>query len=191
MTTTAVLAYFTIAFYFVIERWLRKGENALNLHAGAFDRGSSRILWLSGVLNIMLVLVAPVLNANQIGYWSSEIACWVGILMMFGGLTMRYWAAKTLGEFYTRTLQIVEGQKIVDRIPYSFLRHPGYLGTFLMEIGAGLAIANWVVLVIIVSIGLPARFYRIQAEEEMLEAKFGEQYQIYSTKTWRLIPLIY
>jgi protein-S-isoprenylcysteine O-methyltransferase Ste14 len=110
---------------------------------------------------------------------------------MLGGLSLRYWAVKTLGEFYTRTLQTVVGQQIITQDPYSMIRHPGYLGTFLMEIGAGLAIANWVVLAILVSVGVLLRFYRIQAEEEMLKTEFGKQYQVYSEKTWRLIPFIY
>jgi len=191
MTITTILAYLLIVCYFVIERKLRKGEKARSLTVGPFDQGSSQIMWTSGLFSIMLVLVAPVLNAYQLGYWSSAYMSWFGLLIMLNGLILRYWAAKTLGEFYTRTLQIIEGQQIVDQAPYNILRHPGYLGIFLMEIGAGLAIANWVVLLIIVIIGVFSSVYRIQAEEEMLLTTFGEQYKVYSQKTWRLIPLIY
>ncbi|GET41547.1 methyltransferase family protein [Microseira wollei] len=191
MTITAALAYLFIVCYFVIERLLRKGEKALSLQAGASDRGSSRILWISGLFNILLVLFAPILNAYQIGYWHSGYVGWLGLLLMLAGLVMRYWAANTLGEFYTRTLQIVEAQRIVDQAPYNIIRHPGYLGTFLMEIGAGLAIANWIVLLLVAGIGMRSRFYRIPAEEEMLVTTFPEQYNIYKAKTWRLIPFIY
>jgi protein-S-isoprenylcysteine O-methyltransferase Ste14 len=191
MTITAVLAYLLIILYFVIERLLRKGEKALSLQAGEFDRGSSKIIWMSGLLSIFLTLFAPILNTYQIGYWDSGYVSWLGLLVMLGGLMLRYWAAKTLGEFYTRTLQTVEGQQIVAQIPYRVIRHPGYLGTFLMEIGAGLALSNWIVLAIITIIGSRSRAYRIQVEEEMLTTVFGEEYRIYSEKTWRLIPLIY
>lgn len=191
MTITAVLAYLLIICYFVVERLLRKGEKALSLQTGASDRGSSKVIWISGLLSITLVLLAPVLNAYQIGYWNSVYGDWVGVSLMLGGLSLRYWAAKTLGEFYTRTLQTVAGQSIIAQAPYNVIRHPGYLGTFLMEIGAGLAITNWVVLVILVIIGVFSRFYRIQVEEEMLKTEFGKQYQVYSERTWRLIPFIY
>lgn len=191
MTTTAVLAYLLIIGYFVIERLLRKGEKALSLQTGAADWGSSRILWMSGLLNILLVLFAPVLNADQIGDWNSASVGWIGLLLMLGGLSLRYWAAKTLGEFYTRTLQTVEGQQIIDQTPYNVIRHPGYLGTFLMEMGAGLAIANWIVLGTIVIIGIASRTYRIWVEEEMLKTAFGEQFRVYSETTWRVIPFIY
>ncbi|MBD2532536.1 hypothetical protein H6G97_24310 [Nostoc flagelliforme FACHB-838] len=62
---------------------------------------------------------------------------------MLGGLVLRYWAAKTFGKFYTKTLQTPEQQEIIQQALYNIIRHPGYLGTFLMEIGAGLTIANW------------------------------------------------
>lgn len=191
MTTTTVLVYFFIVCYFVIERGLRKGEKALSLRVGDGDRGSSKVIWASGLLNILLVLLAPILNANRLGYWSSEYIGWVGLLLMLGGLVLRYWAARTLGEFYTRTLQTVEDQQVIDHAPYNLIRHPGYLGTLLMEIGAGLAIANWAVLAIILVIGISSRLYRIQVEEELLDTALGEPYKIYSEKTWRLIPFIY
>jgi protein-S-isoprenylcysteine O-methyltransferase Ste14 len=116
---------------------------------------------------------------------------WLGVIWMLGGLMMRYWAAKTLGQFYTRTLQIVEGQEIVDQAPYNVIRHPGYLATLLMEIGAGLAVTNWVVLLAVVVTGITSRTYRIGAEEKMLEARFGEQYKVYADKTWKLVPFLY
>lgn len=150
-----------------------------------------QVLWISGVISILLFIAAPVLNIYQIGYWSHVNIGWLGLILMLGGLAIRYWAAKTLGEFYTRTLQIVEGQKIVDRVPYNVIRHPGYLGTWLMEIGAGLAVTNWVVLLAAVVIGITSRTYRIGAEEKMLEASFGEQYKVYSDKTWKLVPFLY
>lgn len=173
MTITSVLAYVLVVCYFVIERLLRKGEKALSLQTGEADRGSSKVIWISGLLSIALVLIAPVLNAYQIGYWNSMYAGWVGVSLMLGGLSLRYWAAKTLGEFYTRTLQTVAGQSIIDQAPYNIIRHPGYLGIFLMEIGAGLALTNWVVLVVLMIIGVFSRFYRIQVEEEMLKTEVG------------------
>jgi protein-S-isoprenylcysteine O-methyltransferase Ste14 len=191
MTITTVLAYLLIGSYFVVERSLRKGKQALNLKPGTADAGSSQVLWISGVISILLVIVAPVLNIYQVGYWSHATIGWLGLILMLSGLVMRYWAAKTLGEFYTRTLQVIEGQEIVNQAPYNVIRHPGYLGTLLMEIGAGLAVMNWVVLLAAVVLGITSRTYRIGAEEKMLEARFGEQYQVYSDKTWKLVPFLY
>lgn len=191
MTITTVLAYILIACYFVMERSLRKGKQALNLKPGAADAGSSHVLWVSGVISILLVIAAPILNACQIGEWNYATVGWLGLIVMLSGLAMRYWAAKTLGEFYTRTLQVIEGQKIVEQAPYNVIRHPGYLGTLLMEIGAGLAVTNWVVLLAAVVIGITSRAYRISVEEKMLAASFGGEYKMYLDKTWKLVPFLY
>jgi protein-S-isoprenylcysteine O-methyltransferase Ste14 len=191
MTITTVSAYLLIAIYFLMERSLRKDKQALNLNPGVADAGSSQVLWIGGTITILLFIAAPALNSYRIGYWSYTDIGWLGLILMLGGLSMRYWAAKTLGHFYTRTLQIVEGQEIVNQAPYNVIRHPGYLGTFLMEIGAGLAVMNWVVLLAAVVIGITSRAYRISVEEEMLAASFGKQYKAYSDKTWKLIPLLY
>ncbi len=191
MTITTVSAYFLIACFFVMERALRKGKQALNLKPGLADAGSSQVLWVSGVMSILLVIAAPILNADQIGYWNNASVAWLGLVLMLSGLVVRSWAAKTLGEFYTRTLQIIEGQRIVNHAPYNVIRHPGYLGTLLLEIGAGLAMTNWVVLLALVVIGIPSRAYRISVEEKMLTASFGEEYKIYSDKTWKLFPFLY
>ncbi|MBD2498849.1 isoprenylcysteine carboxylmethyltransferase family protein [Nostoc sp. FACHB-280] len=191
MTSKAVLAYLLIAGYFVMERLLRQVDKGLSLQAGEFDRGSSKVIWISGLLGIVLIVFAPILNANQIGDWDNGYFGWLGLLIMLSGLVLRYWAAKTLGEFYTRTLQTSEQQQIIQQAPYNIIRHPGYLGTFLMEIGACLAIANWIILIVIAVTGVLVRGYRIQIEEEMLKTVFSEQYTLYSQKTWRLIPFIY
>jgi protein-S-isoprenylcysteine O-methyltransferase Ste14 len=191
MTITTVLAYVLIGAYFVIERLLRKGKQAISVQPGQADRGSSYLMWGIGLLNLWLVFLAPVLNHYQIGYWNNELIRWLGLLLMFAGLTIRYLAANTLGQFYTRTLQIVEGHQIVDRGLYHVIRHPGYLGVFLLEMGAGLAVSNWIVLLVVLLIGSGAKLYRIQTEEKMLEREFGEPYRSYSKRTWRLIPFLY
>ena len=191
MTTTTLLAYVLIAGYFVVERSLRKGEAALSLNAGEFDRGSSKVILISGLVKILLILTAPLLNSINLGSLNLGYGSWIGIALMVLGLSLRGWAAATLGEFYTRTLQIVDGQSIVDQAPYNVIRHPGYAGLSLMEIGAGLAVNNWLVLIAVLILGMRSRLYRIQTEEQMLETSLKEQYQDYQSKTWKLIPFVF
>jgi len=188
--TTTWWAYLLIATYFLVERLLRKGEQALSLQAGPSDCGSSRLMWASGLCNIFTVLLAPILNTYHIGYWDNAYVGWIGLLVMIGGLLLRYWAAKTLGEFYTRTLRIVEGHQIVAEGPYRIIRNPGYLGILMLNAGAGLAVTNWIVLLASTLTGLVSFGYRIRVEEAMLGTSFGEQYKLYLSKTWRLIPFV-
>lgn len=191
MNTTTLLAYGLIVGYFVVERSLRKGSAALSLKPQESDAGSSVVLAVSSVIGLMSAIAAPILNYYQIGNWQNSVASWLGIMFMLGGIGLRYWAAKTLGEFYTRTLQTIDKQQIVESAPYNWIRHPGYLGTLLLSIGAGLALSNWLVIVISMPIGICEKLYRISAEEKMLASTFLEQFETYKQKTWRLIPYLY
>lgn len=192
MTTTILLAYFLVATYFVTERLQRKGEQALSLQAGLADRGSSRLLRVGMLIGIVSLLLAPVFNSNNLGCIGNAAGInWIGILMMIGGLALRTVATRTLGEFYTRTLLIVPEQQIIKQGLYKVIRHPGYLGGSILSVGAGLATANWIVVVLIVVTHFIGLSYRIYAEEEMLKTAFGDEYSTYKEKTWRLIPFIY
>jgi protein-S-isoprenylcysteine O-methyltransferase Ste14 len=191
MSITILLAYVLIVCYFIIERLLRKGKQALSLQADPCDRSSSRLLQSSGLFNLVMVLLAPILNAYQIANCNSANIGWAGVFLMVIGLTIRSMAAIALGQRYTRTLRILEGHQILDQGFYCIIRHPGYLGMALLEIGAGLAVNNALVLFVIVASATLSRLYRIRVEEEMLQTAFGEQYQAYMKKTWRLIPFIF
>ncbi|NJP08313.1 MAG: isoprenylcysteine carboxylmethyltransferase family protein [Leptolyngbyaceae cyanobacterium RU_5_1] len=192
MTITIFLAYLLVGVYFVMEQLQRKTKLALSLQAGQRDRGSSRLLLVSGSITIVFLLLAPVLNSWKLGCWGDRTGInWLGILMMVSGLILRYLAARTLGEFYTRTLLVTPEQHVIEQGLYRIIRHPGYLGLLIASIGVGLATANWIVTLIILVTQLIGLGYRIASEEEMLEAAFGNQYRTYMDKTWRLIPLIY
>jgi protein-S-isoprenylcysteine O-methyltransferase Ste14 len=111
---------------------------------------------------------------------------------VFAGVALRYWSMLTLGEFFTRTLIVLPGHSIVTAGPYRVVRHPGYLAQ-LVVLTAGCALASlnlWLVALI----GPPlvaAYAYRIQAEERMLASQFGEAYQGYRSRTWRLFPGVF
>jgi len=65
-----------------MERSLRKGKQALNLKPGTADAGSSQVLWVSGVISILLVIAAPILNAYRIGEWSHATVGWLELIVM-------------------------------------------------------------------------------------------------------------
>jgi protein-S-isoprenylcysteine O-methyltransferase len=110
---------------------------------------------------------------------------------MISGLVVRSWANRVLGAAYTRTLQVVTDQHIIQEGPYRVVRHPGYLGTLLVWLGAAFALANGIV-VALVSVGL-LRAYgkRMGAEERMLLDTFGDKYRSYAGRTRRLVPFLY
>jgi len=185
-----LVAYLILIVYYAVTESRRRGQAATTLKGGPFDQASTRFLSLAVAISIILVIVANALNYFQLGVMVDVIG-WIGIVVMLCGITLRVWAFQTLGRFYTRTLRISEGQRVIQEGPYKYVRHPGYLGVIVLWVGAGLATVNWIIAVLVTFTFLAAYRYRINAEERMLVASFGEQYAAYKEHTWRLLPFIW
>lgn len=88
-------------------------------------------------------------------------------------------------------MSILEGQHLVQTGLYRHVRHPAYAGSLLAYLGMGLAVANWISVVLIFFPILLAALYRIRVEEEVLRDTFGQEYADYSIGRKRLLPGIY
>ena len=78
--------------------------------------------------------------------------------------------------------------KPVTRGIYRYSRHPMYLTMFLMLLGAGIASASWIFLLLsVVDIIMPPLF--VEAEERYCLDKYGDAYREYMTRTPRWIGI--
>jgi protein-S-isoprenylcysteine O-methyltransferase Ste14 len=73
---------------------------------------------------------------------------------------------------------------------YGVIRHPSYLGLIVIMFGWGLVFRSWIG-ILLAALVIPVLLARIRAEESLLHAYFGEEYERYRTRTSRLIPGIY
>ncbi len=186
---TTLLGYLVLAGFSFFEGRLRIGQEAKSFEAGQFDQRTTRVLGMAYFVSTLFLLASWLLNYFRIGALSSWIG-WLGILLALFGLSVRAWANRVLGAFYTRTLKVTENQFIVRDGPYRFVRHPGYLGMVLMWTGVAAATANWIVVLAVLAITFAAYHYRIQNEEKMLLTTIAD-YSEYRRHTWRLIPFLY
>jgi len=138
-------------------------------------------------LHVPLIEWAYFHDMKTVYAWSFPIG--VGILLL--SIIFRIWAIRTLGRFFTATVQIVEGHQVIQTGPYAIVRHPSYTGAYLSYLGTGIMLEAWLgLLFAIVAMGI-AYYQRITAEEETLRSHFGEAYIAYSKKTKRLIPFLF
>jgi protein-S-isoprenylcysteine O-methyltransferase Ste14 len=186
---TTILGYLILAGFFFIESRIRIGQEAKSFERGQFDQRSTVYIGIAYLLSILAVLGSWFFNKLKIGTLPAWIG-WLGLVVALCGLLIRWRANRVLGAFYTRTLKVTENQFIVRAGPYRVIRHPGYLGSILMWVGAATATANWIVILIALVAMLSAYHYRIQNEEKMLMTTNAD-YAEYRSRTWRLIPLIY
>jgi protein-S-isoprenylcysteine O-methyltransferase Ste14 len=153
------------------------------------DRASLKILMAA----TLAVPAGVVIGFSGVGHIQSArgVIEIVGITLMLAGILVRWVAIYTLGDYFTRTVMILEGHRVVRSGLYKHLRHPSYTGYLLGNLGLGVAFANWLSIAIIFVPLLAASLYRISIEERALFENFGEEYSEYAGSTKRLIPKLY
>jgi len=106
------------------------------------------------------------------------------------GLVITVSAQVTIDRNYSWTLEIREGHTLVQGGLYRYVRHPIYTGTLIRLISIPVFTSS-VPGFILSLLSIPVFVYRIGLEEEMLIGEFGEEYERYRERTWRLFPYIY
>ena len=85
---------------------------------------------------------------------------------------------------------ILKGHKLKTEGWYRSVRHPQYLFQLIADIGAGLALASWLVIPVVLLAELPALVMRARLEEKILQNHFGSEYTAYRKKSGFFIPFI-
>jgi protein-S-isoprenylcysteine O-methyltransferase Ste14 len=81
-------------------------------------------------------------------------------------------------------------EQLITTGAYRFSRHPMYLATFFICLGAGFAALSW--LFIFLSIVMAFCFYQeALIEERYLIGKFGDEYLEYKSKVWAVFPKLW
>jgi len=111
-----------------------------------------------------------------------------GMGLVILGVLLFIWARHSLGSSYSGHISVTDEQTLVRRGPYRFIRHPAYTGYFLMAAGLSLGYSSFAGLTAIVILLLPGLIYRMNIEERLLIAHFGEAYRQYIRATKRLVP---
>nr|MDO8080198.1 isoprenylcysteine carboxylmethyltransferase family protein [Candidatus Freyarchaeota archaeon] len=112
---------------------------------------------------------------------------WIGVGLGAFSLLLLVWVHRTLGTFWTATLELKPGHQLVTHGPYSRVRHPMYTASLLFMFATGFIATDWVILVVS-ALTIIIINKRIDKEEEMMLAHFGQEYRNYMQHTRRLLP---
>jgi protein-S-isoprenylcysteine O-methyltransferase Ste14 len=106
------------------------------------------------------------------------------------GLIVAIWSRKVLGAEWSRDVELKQGHKLVERGPYSFMRHPIYTGHLLM--GLGTAIGSGLVIAFVGLASLAVGFWiKLNQEEQLLLRGFPDEYPAYKARVKALIPYLF
>jgi len=147
-------------------------------------------------LQVPILCVHWVLGGLDVGRLGYSIdfpkGLWVaGCLLFVLSVALRCWSMR-INEFYSSVvrLQSERGHTLIDRGPYQFVRHPGYLSAVVNYVSSGLAMGSWLSLIPILIV-LPLYPRRIVIEERLLVNELPG-YRDYTKRVpYRLIPFVW
>jgi protein-S-isoprenylcysteine O-methyltransferase Ste14 len=110
----------------------------------------------------------------------------ISLLLIIGGTVFAVWATLSLA----RSISIMpEARRLVTSGPYAFVRHPLYVGEFVLLLGVALQhLMPWALLLLAVQCMF--QFERMKKEERVLAQAFPN-YADYISRTARLLPGLY
>jgi protein-S-isoprenylcysteine O-methyltransferase Ste14 len=171
--------------------WL--SQPAIRPGEASSNRSSDRntvwlILVMAGVSTIVPELEWAYGNRPVAGnpYWNAA-----GLSLLAGGVAFRLWAIRTLGRFFTSTVQTSQEQALVTAGPYTIVRHPSYLGAYVAILGISVLFQAWIGLATAAAAMYFAYYQRIAAEESALRAQFGDHYIRYGLGLKKMLPGIW
>jgi len=116
---------------------------------------------------------------------------WLGIGLLLLGSALRRHCFKMLGSYFTANVKVADDQTVIKEGAYRWVRHPSYTGGMLMYLGTGLALTNWLSVLVIVILGGLGYAYRVRVEERALASALGQSYREYMQRTKRFVPFIF
>lgn len=154
------------------------------------DRGSLRLLWLSITGGVIVAVAAEGVSATRLP-GSVDALRLVALVLLAGGLALRWAAIITLGRLFTVDVAIHSGHRVVSTGLYARVRHPSYTGMLIAFLGLGVWFRNWLsIAALLVPIGA-AVVNRVMKEERALLTALGAEYADYCARTKRFVPGIF
>src|SRR5258705_1782782 len=163
----------------LLERRLKGGPQAER-------RPAQRVIMVGASLAFLSLLVVPGLDFRF--RWSSVplAGLVLGNLLFVVGFSLvgRVYRENT---YTSATIEIHEGQRVIDTGPYAIVRHPMYSSALLYMLGTPLALGSYVGLLGFVFMALVI-VWRLSDEERMLVRELPGYVEYQTRVRWRLIP---
>lgn len=114
---------------------------------------------------------------------------WVAAAVQLGSYGL-YAEVMRENAYLSRTVEVQEGQTVIDTELYGIVRHPMYTATILLCLAIGLVLGSWISFALMLVYPVLILF-RIRGEEALLEENLPG-YRDYETKVrWQLIPFLW
>jgi protein-S-isoprenylcysteine O-methyltransferase Ste14 len=154
------------------------------------DRSNRWVIAALGALGVIDAYLPAYTDRIDFLTFGGEGVRWAGVLLYSLGGVLRIAPVFVLGRRFSGLVAIQPEHRLVTSGLYGIIRHPSYLGLFILTLGWGFVFRSGVGVAIAVLM-LIVVLARIDAEERLLSETFGDEYDAYRARTWRLIPYLY
>jgi len=154
------------------------------------DRGNRWVIVVFVIIGFLNAYLPAYTDRKELWTIDGDAVRWIGVALFAAGGALRIWPVFVLGHRFSGLVAIQPKHTLVTNGIYGVIRHPSYVGLFINSLGWSLAFRSGVG-VILTALLIPPLLARIHAEENLLHSEFGDEYNAYRSRTWRLIPGIY
>jgi len=174
----------------ILASLLQPGYNPITITTKAKDKATgAQIIWSVYLTQLLAILEATYWRYPASVQWNTVTT--VALIAALGGLALRTWAVLMLGPLFTMHIDIQPNHQVITGGPYRIVRHPSYLGAFIMYVATIVFLQAWLSAITAI-VMLPLAFFRrIHYEEELLETELGHDYNDYARRVRRFIPGIW
>jgi protein-S-isoprenylcysteine O-methyltransferase Ste14 len=158
--------------------------------SGAQQDGQSRIAVAIQGASFLVLWYGPVKATLP---WLSPlgVAGFAAVLLLMGAvLGLFAVSSSALGKNWSIKARTLSDHELVRRGPYAYVRHPIYLAMLLFLLAMAVALGHWLQLVAAAPFFFIGTKMRIDAEDRLLEASFGQEFVDYRNSTPALFPKI-
>jgi len=170
--------------------WILNWKNAKPTREKRQGLGPLRLYGF--LLIVIVIVIAKRLHLGAVVYILNPTPIFgiIGVLFSIVGLTIAIAARRTLGGNWSSNVELKEGHTLTTCGIYGIVRHPIYLGMFLMAMGAAMVFQSLTVLVIIF-IAFAVFMTRIKREERLMMKTLPKEYPKYKKRVKALIPFVW
>jgi protein-S-isoprenylcysteine O-methyltransferase Ste14 len=161
------------------------------LRRGLLPGGNQTLVLLALALaSLFLIWFLPFADRRHIfGLTRNPSTRYFGLGLCCGGIAVRLLALSKLGRHFSAYVTLQDGHQLVRSGIYGTIRHPLYLSLLLAAPGFALIFASALVWPILL-VTLIFVTTRIREEDNLLESRFGAEFQEYRQHTGALFPRI-
>jgi protein-S-isoprenylcysteine O-methyltransferase Ste14 len=154
------------------------------------DRSNRWVIAAFALIGLLDAYLPAYTDRKELWTIDADTIRWLGIVLFGVGGGLRIWPVFVLGRRFSGLVAIQPGHTLVTSGVYGRIRHPSYLGLLINSLGWALAFRSGIG-VLLTLLLIPLLLARISSEEKLLRVQFGDEYNDYCARRWRLIPGMY